>query len=252
MTCRRWIPNLQQLRQLHVLSCLHPSLARRPPTAVTTPTFPARLLSDADQAPGATMLITASKNSGERPSLGASIAMNRLRFPVMMQVTIIRYMLETRTRTGAFCFNIFVEYENAVFDVGRAKAHPTASKATINIQRGAVRKIPPPPPPPKAPPRHGCSSEASQIDIPIHLPAFDSSSCSLEIPSEERAGLATLRSKELMLSRYARRPAARATAFSNRHDVTIYHKSLGDVGVHPRLDFHQNGVNTQSLLGSTM
>lgn len=46
-----------------------------------------RLLSDdVDQAAGANMLITASKERGGKPSLGASIAMDRLRFPVMMQV----------------------------------------------------------------------------------------------------------------------------------------------------------------------
>ncbi|CAM9287501.1 unnamed protein product [Scytosiphon promiscuus] len=45
-----------------------------------------KLLSDAGQAPGARMVITASKERGGKPSLGASIAMNKLRFPVMLQL----------------------------------------------------------------------------------------------------------------------------------------------------------------------
>ncbi|CAM9090972.1 unnamed protein product, partial [Hapterophycus canaliculatus] len=45
-----------------------------------------KLLSDAEQAPGARMVITASREIGGKPSLGASIAMNRLRFPVMLQL----------------------------------------------------------------------------------------------------------------------------------------------------------------------
>lgn len=49
-------------------------------------TAPPRLLSNVEAAPGANMVITASKERGGKPSLGASIAMERLRFPVMMQV----------------------------------------------------------------------------------------------------------------------------------------------------------------------
>ncbi|CAM9835856.1 unnamed protein product, partial [Ectocarpus fasciculatus] len=44
-----------------------------------------KLLPDAGQAPGASMIITASKERGGKPSLGASVAMDRLKFPVMMQ-----------------------------------------------------------------------------------------------------------------------------------------------------------------------
>lgn len=56
-------------------------------TAAATTGTPTRLLPDAGQAPGASMIITASKERGGKPSLGASVAMDRLKFPVMMQVT---------------------------------------------------------------------------------------------------------------------------------------------------------------------
>lgn len=60
-----------------------------PTRSILTPRTPVlrRLLSDAGQASGARMVITASKERGGKPSLGASIAMNRLRFPAMLQVT---------------------------------------------------------------------------------------------------------------------------------------------------------------------
>ncbi|CAM9749403.1 unnamed protein product, partial [Ectocarpus sp. 12 AP-2014] len=45
-----------------------------------------KLLPDPGQAPGASMIITASKERGGKPSLGASVAMDRLKFPVMMQL----------------------------------------------------------------------------------------------------------------------------------------------------------------------
>lgn len=45
-----------------------------------------RLLRDAGQAPGANMVITASQDGGNKPVLGATVAMDKLKFPVMMQV----------------------------------------------------------------------------------------------------------------------------------------------------------------------
>eukprot|EP00903_Cladosiphon_okamuranus_P018255 g16793.t1 len=45
-----------------------------------------KLLPNVDEAPGANMVITASTERGGKPSLGASIAMERLKFPVMMQL----------------------------------------------------------------------------------------------------------------------------------------------------------------------
>lgn len=46
-----------------------------------------RLLGDRSQAPGANMLITASQeNSGDKALLGATVAMEKVRFPVLMQV----------------------------------------------------------------------------------------------------------------------------------------------------------------------
>lgn len=59
------------------------------PPPPTPPLPPPRLLPDVGEAPGANMVITASKEKGGKASLGASIAMERLRFPVMMQVTLL-------------------------------------------------------------------------------------------------------------------------------------------------------------------
>lgn len=55
---------------------------------------PARLLPNVEEAPGANMVITASKEKGGKPSLGASIAMERLKFPTMMQVTAVLAVVE--------------------------------------------------------------------------------------------------------------------------------------------------------------
>ena len=65
---------------------------------------------DYDQAPGANIVITASREGSDKPVLGAAIAMEKLRFPVMMQVTDPRinqsasFRTARRIRTTLYCY----------------------------------------------------------------------------------------------------------------------------------------------------
>eukprot|EP00904_Undaria_pinnatifida_P002417 jgi/Undpi1/12176/HiC_scaffold_5.g01852.m1 len=92
-----------------------------------------RLVPNYDQAPGANIVITASREGSDKAVLGAAIAMEKLRFPVMMQ------LFPTNVVDGATWPSDFEEkgtYAVQVRVCGGGEARSAACKAPPLVGNG--------------------------------------------------------------------------------------------------------------------